>query len=42
LEKQTKDRILNVDSGILNAGLYFLRIKSAKYGTAYRKVIISR
>ncbi len=42
LEKRESDKILNVESEVLNAGLYIIRIKSAKFGTSFRKVIVSK
>ena len=42
LLKKTSDKILNVESEVLNAGLYIIRIKSAKFGTSFRKVILSK
>ncbi len=42
LEKKTSDKVLNVESEVLNAGLYIIRIKSAKFGTSFRKVILSK
>jgi len=41
-EKKSSDKILNVESSGLNAGLYIIRIKSAKFGTSYRKIILSK
>ncbi len=42
LEKKKSDKILNVESEVLNSGLYIIRIKSAKFGTSFRKVILSK
>ena len=42
IKKLSKDRILDIDSSILNAGLYIIRIKTEKYGTKYKKIIISK
>ncbi len=42
LEKKTSDKILSVESEVLNAGLYIIRIKSEKLGTAYRKILLSK
>ncbi len=42
LEKRPSDKILNVESEVLNAGLYIIRIKSAEYGATYRKIVLSK
>ena len=41
-EKKSNKKIINVDLEILSAGLYITRIKSAKFGTTFRKLIISK
>ncbi len=40
LEKLPNDNVLYVNSVTLNPGLYFIRIKSEKFGTSFRKVMI--
>ena len=42
LEKQANDKILKVESEVLNSGLYIIRIRSAKFGTSFRKIILNK
>ncbi len=41
-EKKSNDKIINVESEELNSGLYIIRIKLAKFGTSFRKLIITK
>ena len=42
LTKNENDGIVKIHSGNFNTGLYIVLIKFAKYGTVYKKIVISR
>ncbi len=42
IDKKSDDNILKVKSQVLNGGLYIIRIKSAKSGTVFRKILFNK
>ncbi len=41
IQKQSNTKVLKIELPELSAGLYIIRIRSAKFGTTYRKIILN-